>query len=155
PMKVMPVEPADGTFMVDESADEVVISERNAVRYKRYVNFADAVDAEELVALYIRLYPLFQQAYEELGYPDKYFNDRLLVALDDMLAAPNINEPVNVVRPNVFYLYTTAELEERSIGQRILMRTGSRNEKKLKAKLQAIRQALQRRMHNKKIEHIR
>lgn len=27
---------------------------------------------------YVRLYPLFQKAYVELGYPNGYFNDRLI-----------------------------------------------------------------------------
>lgn len=155
PMKVMPVERAAGTFLVDRSDEEIFVSEKNAARYKRYTNFADAVDVQELVALYIRLYPLFQQAYEELGYPGKYFNDRLLVAINDMLDAPNVTEPVKVTQPNVFYLYADADLEERSIGQRILMRTGSRNEQKLKSKLRAIKQELLRHMHNKKIDHAR
>ena len=38
---------------------------------------------------YVRLYPLFQSAYRELGYPDGYFNDRLVFAIDDLLAAPD------------------------------------------------------------------
>lgn len=155
PLKVMPVERAPGKFLVDETTDGLVISGRNAARYTRYVNFADAVDAEDLVALYIRLYPLFQEAYEELGYPGRHFNDRLLVALDDMLNAPDVVEPVGVTQPNVFYLYADTQVEEYSIGQRILMRTGSRNEAKLKSRLRTIKQALQRHMHDKKLEQVR
>lgn len=33
------------------------------------------------VALYCSPYPLFQQAYEVLGFPGKYFNDRLVAKL--------------------------------------------------------------------------
>jgi len=36
------------------------------------------VDAKKLVSVYVHLYPLFQQAYVGLGYPDGYFNDRLV-----------------------------------------------------------------------------
>ena len=46
------------------------------------------------VALYARLYPLFQQAYEELGYPGRYFNDRLVEVIDDLLATPEPTGPV-------------------------------------------------------------
>jgi len=155
PMKVMPVERATGTFLVDEVNDGLVISSRNAARYIRYVNFADAADPEDLVALYVRLYPLFQQAYEELGYPDRYFNDRLLIALDDMLNAPDVDEPVGVTQPNVFHVYANSDLEERSIGQRILMRTGSRNEQKLKSRLRQIKKALLGHMRDKKLGHTR
>jgi hypothetical protein len=107
-------------------------------RYTPYVKIAEAVDAKKLVGLYVRLYPLFQESYEKLGYPKKYFNDRLIVVLDNLLAAPNIKEPVKLVQPNVFYLYADPDLEKRSIGQRILMRTGSKNEAKIKAKLREI-----------------
>ncbi|HQT27434.1 MAG TPA: DUF3014 domain-containing protein, partial [Burkholderiales bacterium] len=88
----------------------------------------ETVDAGKLVEIYIRLYPLFQQAYEELGYPKKYFNDRLMTALDNLLDAPDAREPVRLVRPKVFYLFADQDLEDRSIGQRILMRVGSKNE---------------------------
>jgi hypothetical protein len=36
------------------------------------------VDTRKAVALYVDLYPLFQGAYAELGYPNRYFNDRLI-----------------------------------------------------------------------------
>lgn len=152
PMSVMPVERAPGQFIVAGTENDPTISPKNAARYTPYVKIAQAIDAKKLVGLYVRLYPLFQQAYEELGYPKKYFNDRLIVALDDLLAAPDIREPVKLVRPNVFYLYADPDLEGRSIGQRILMRTGSRNEAILKAKLREIKQELMLHVREKKVE---
>lgn len=152
PMSVMPVERAPGTFITAGTESEPIIDPKNAARYTPYVRIARAIDAKKLVGLYIRLYPLFQQAYEELGYPKKYFNDRLIVALDNLLAAPDIKEPVKLVRPNVYYLYADPDLEGRSIGQRILMRTGSKNEAILKAKLREIKQELLLHMHEKKVD---
>jgi len=144
PMKVMPVEHAAGKFVTVGPEDDLAISPSNATRYTPYVRIAAAVDSKRLVALYVHLYPLFQQAYEELGYPDKYFNDRLIVVLDDLLAAPVIKEPIRLVQPNVYYQYADPDLEARSIGQRILMRLGSKNELSVKAKLGEIRQELMR-----------
>ncbi|HEU0219650.1 MAG TPA: DUF3014 domain-containing protein, partial [Gallionella sp.] len=123
----------------------------NAARYTPYVKIAAAIDAKKLAELYVRLYPLFQQAYEELGYPKKYFNDRLIVVLDDLLAAPDIKEPIRLIRPNVFYLFADSDLEGRSIGQRILMRTGGKNEAIIKAKLREIKQELLLHMREKKV----
>ncbi|MDX8399509.1 MAG: DUF3014 domain-containing protein, partial [Gallionellaceae bacterium] len=131
---------------------EMIISAKNASRYRSYVRIAKALDAQKLVALYIRLYPLFQNAYEELGYPKKYFNNRLIVALDNLLAAPDIKEPVKLVRPKIYYQFADPDLEGRSIGQRILMRIGSSNEAAIKLWLKQIKQELMLHTHEKKIE---
>lgn len=151
PMSVMPVEQAAGQFITAGKDDNLTISPKNAARYTPYVKIAEAIDAKKLVELYVRLYPLFQQAYEGLGYPKKYFNDRLIVVLDDLLAAPDIKEPVKLVQPSVFYLFADPDLEGRSIGQRILMRTGSKNEAIIKGKLREIKQELKLHMHEKKV----
>jgi len=152
PMSVMPVKPASGKFATAGTESDLTISPKNAARYTPYVRIAAAVDAKKLVGLYVRLYPLFQQAYEELGYPKKYFNDRLIVVLDDLLAAPTVKGPVKLVQPNVFYQFAVPSLEGRSIGQRILMRLGSKNEATVKAKLREIRRELMLHMHEKKVE---
>ncbi|MBI5435657.1 MAG: DUF3014 domain-containing protein [Nitrosomonadales bacterium] len=150
-MSVMPVARAPGMFVTAGTESELTISPKNAARYTPYVKIAEAINARKLVELYVRLYPLFQQAYEELGYPKKYFNDRLIETLDNLLGTPVIKEPVKLVQPHVLYLFAAPDLEGRSIGQRILMRTGSRNEAIIKAKLREIKQELMLHMHEKKV----
>ena len=152
PMSVMPVERAPGKFITAGTESDLTISPKNAARYTPYVRIAEAIDAKKLVGLYVRLYPLFQQAYEELGYPKKYFNDRLIVVIDNLLAAPDIKEPVRLVQPSVFYKYADPNLEGRSIGQRILMRTGGKNEAIIKAKLREFKQELLLHMREIKVE---
>jgi len=152
PMNVMPVNPAPGNFVAAGVQGNLTISPNNAARYSAYVRIAEAIDAKKLVGLYIRLYPLFQQAYEQLGYPHKYFNDRLIVVMDDLLAAPIAVEPVKLVQPSVDYQYADPGLESRSIGQRILMRLGGKNEDLVKTKLREIKQELMRHLHRKKLE---
>jgi hypothetical protein len=151
PLRMLPFEQASGKFITADSKDELSISPKNAARYSSYMRIAEAIDAKKLVGLYVRLYPLFQQSYEELGYPNKYFNDRLIEVLDDLLEAPDIKEPVKLIRPNVFYQFADPDLEELSIGQRILMRIGSKNEATMKAKLLEIKQELKLHMHENKI----
>ena len=152
PVRTRPVERVPGRFETKGAEGELTISPNNAARYTPYVSLAEVVNTEKLVELYIRLYPLFQQAYEELGYPNKYFNDRLIEAIDNLLAAPDINEPVKLVQPKIFYLYADPYLEGRSIGQRTLMRIGSNNEAKIKTKLKAIKQELLLHMHEEEVE---
>ena len=152
PMSVMPVKQAPGQFVTAGKEGNLTISPKNAARYAPYVKIAEIIDTKKLVALYVRLYPLFQQAYEELGYPKLYFNDRLIAVLDDLLAAPDIKEPVALVQPSVHYKFADSDLEGRSIGQRILMRIGSKNEAIIKGKLREIREELKLHMREKKVE---
>jgi hypothetical protein len=152
PISVMPVKRVHGKFSTEGPENDKSISQQNAARYSAYVRISELIDAQKLGEVYVRLYPLFQQAYEELGYPKKYFNDRLLVVLDHLLAAPDLNEPVKLVQPNVFYVYADPDLEARSAGQKILMRMGSKNEAKIKAKLREIKQQVMLHMHDKKAD---
>ncbi len=152
PVSVIPVKRVHDQFITEGPENDKIISPRNAARYLAYVKIAELIDAQKLVDVYVRLYPLFQQAYEELGYPEKYFNDRLIVALNDLLAAPDLKEPVTVSQPSVFYVYADPDLEVRSAGQKILMRIGSENEAKIKYKLREIKRQVMLRMRDKKVD---
>ena len=152
PLSVSPVSPAPGAFLTEGPEGDKTISPKNAARYALYVKVAEATDARKLVEVYVRLYPLFQQAYEELGYPKKYFNDRLLAAIDNMLAAPDLKKPVKLVQPHVLYQFADPKLEARSAGQKILMRMGSGNAAKIKAKLREIKQQIMLHMRDKKLD---
>ena len=152
PLKVMPVKPAHGMFITEGAEGDYTVSPKNAARYAAYVKIAEAINAQKLVELYVRLYPLFQQAYEELGYPKSYFNDRLLEVLDNLLAAPAPKEPVKLVQPKVLYSFADPDLEARSGGQKILMRMGSRNEAIIKAWLHEIKKQVMLHMHDKKVD---
>lgn len=151
PMSVMPVKQVPGKFVTAGFEGGLTISPENSARYTPYVRIAERINAKKLVGLYIRLYPLFQQAYEELGYPNKYFNDRLIQTLDNLLETPIIKGPIKLVQPNVVYKFADPDLEGRSIGQKILLRTGTKNEAIIKSKLRQIKQELILHMHAKKI----
>ncbi len=137
--RVMPVERVPGAFAISGNNQHATIAADNAARYAKYVKLAEAVDSAKLTALYFHYYPLFQQAYHDLGYPKGHFNDRLVEVIDHLLAAPELKAPVALVRPKVFYLYADPELEARSAGQKILMRMGAENAARIKKKLQEIR----------------
>ena len=142
--RLLPVKQAAGKFLATGSEDNVAIRPDNAARYAVYVRLADAMDAHKLVALYVRFYPLFQQAYQDLGYPNGYFNDRLIVVIDDLLAAPQPQPPVKLVRPKVFYEFADPDLEALSAGEKILVRIGNENASRIKGKLREIRAELVR-----------
>jgi hypothetical protein len=152
PYSVMPVKRVHGLFLTEGGEDNLTMSTKNAARYRAYARVAELIDAKKMVELYVRLYPLFQQAYEELGYPHGYFNDRLVFVIDHLLETPDIKEPIKLVQPHVLYEFADPDLESRSAGQKILMRIGSKNEATVKAKLRAIKQELLLHMHDKKVE---
>ena len=142
PRRVWPLNPVPGTFAVSAGAEDFTIDPENAVRYAPYVRVLDAIDTQALVNGYVATYPLFQKAYEQLGYPGQNFNDRLLEAIDDLLAAPEFDRPVRLVRPKVQYQFLDPELEARSAGQKILLRMGKDNALVVKAKLRELRREL-------------
>jgi hypothetical protein len=143
PRRLMPLAPVPGPFIIaGASPTEYTIDAGNHRRYAMYVRAMDAVPARTLVWLYVQTYPLFQRAYEELGYGGQYFNDRLVETIDDLLAAPEMKNPVRLVQPKVFYQFADPELEALSAGQKMLLRMGPENAQQVRTKLVEIRQAL-------------
>jgi len=134
-----PVKPTPGQTVVSTQGDLVVLSDANFERYSIFVRAVQAADVKGLAATYQRLYPLFQQAYEDLGYPGKYFNDRLVEVIDHLLETPEIAAPIQLEQPRVFYAYADASLEGRSAGQKLLIRMGPANARIVKAKLREFR----------------
>ena len=140
PADVVPLKRAEGKFVVEGKNETLVIGAGNAARYAAYISTAKNIDSAKLVAVYRRFYPLFERAYHEIGYPNAHFNDRLVTAIDDLLAAPNLDAPVSLAQPKILFEYADADLENRSAGQKIMMRIGSRNAAVLKSALRGIRQ---------------
>ena len=137
--RLWPVQPTSGALSTSNAGDNVVIAPDNSARYAPVVALMHAVDTKQLVAIYVRFYPLFQQAYRELGYPDGYFNDRLVAVIDHLIATPDVKAPIALVQPKVLYQYADPELEALSAGQKAMIRVGPDNAAVLKAKLREIR----------------
>jgi len=149
--RLWPVVPTPERFLVDERADGVFMADANSARYTPFVRFATSINTAKAAALYARLYPLFQQAYEELGYPGKYFNDRLVEVIDQMLLAPELSQPVKLTltqvqgpipssQPWTRYEFDDPALEALPAGQKIMIRMGRDNELLVKAKLKELRE---------------
>lgn len=154
--RLWPVNPAPGRFTVEPGAGGgSVIGAANSARYAAFTAFVESVDTTRAVAVYVRLYPMFQQAYQELGYPRGYFNDRLVDVIDHLLQTPEPAGPLAVVltevkgpiqpsRPWVRYEFADPALEARSAGQKMLLRMGPQQRQSLKAKLSEIRAQITR-----------
>lgn len=137
--RLMPAKPVPGRMQPTGNEEHLVLNAQNSARYLPAVRMLESVDAGKLVAIYVRYYAWFQQAYKELGYPSGYFNDRLIEVIDHLLAAPELKAPVRLVQHKVLYEFADAELEARSAGQKIMLRIGAENSRRVKAKLREIR----------------
>ena len=133
------LQPASGSIAVDEHDGALALAAANSERYARYLDILRRTDSQEAVALYRRFYPLFQQSYEDLGYPGHYFNDRVVEAIDNLLATPDVAGPVPLVRPSVMYRFADPSLESLSAGQKALLRLGHDGALEVKTRLRAIR----------------
>jgi hypothetical protein len=139
PPQKLPTRPVSGSFGTAVAGNGLVIGESNALRYVPYVKVLQSADLAGLVALYAQNYPLFQQAYRELGFPNGYFNDRFVEALDVMIAAPESSTPLKVVQPKIFYEFADRDLEQLPAGQKLMLRMGRDNAVVVKTRLRELR----------------
>jgi len=140
--RILPLRTPQGAFAVQQANGQSVIGPQNYQRYAPYMQVIESADPKALVAWYVRNYPLFQQAYRELGYPKGYFNDRLIAVIDNLIATPEPKQPIEVKKSGAFYVYADSQLESLSAGQKMLLHTGPENEAKIKIKLQDLRALL-------------
>jgi hypothetical protein len=138
-IQMRPLKPASGELVVAPGG-EPTLSPANAERYAALMTIVKNADVGQVVSVYRHFYPLFQQAYVNLGYPDGYFNDRLVEVIDHLLATPDVTGPIKLTQPSVFYQFADPSLEERSAGQKLMIRLGPENAAIVKQKLRALRQ---------------
>lgn len=131
-----------GPLAVEPVEEGFELQDANYQRYHVFLRFAEAIDPATVAQLYVRFYPLFQYEYQQLGFPDGHFNDRVIFAIDDMLAAPTPRGPIRLVQPKVLYRFDDPALESLSAGQKIMVRIGPDNARRLRAVLLRLRDEL-------------
>lgn len=142
PQQLLTVKPVGGEFRTTMTLEGPVIGADNAQRYTPYVKLIESVDTAKAARLYAQMYPLFQQAYRELGYPRGYFNDRLVQVIDHLLLAPEPAGPIRLTQPKVRYEFADPDLAALSAGQKLMVRMGPENARRVKAKLRELRAAV-------------
>jgi len=150
PPVAWPITPTEGRFTVQTHDGATVVSSDNGLRYTPLVLMLESINVGLVVDLYVRMYPVLQQTYVDLGYPNNQFNDRLLQVINHLLATPSapqvmavqlteVKGPIPSLRPWVRYEFADPALESLSAGQKIMLRVGSVNQNRLKARLSALR----------------
>lgn len=124
PRAHLPITPPGGKFIVSGTPEAPQTSSRNNKRYSAYVSLIESIDPDMAIKIYVHFYPLFQAAYEQLGYKNAYFNDRLVYVINHLLSTPNPPDPILLAQPAVLYTFADPNLEKLSAGQKILLRMG-------------------------------
>ena len=140
--RVNPIQPVPGVPRIVGTGAGLTFAPANSARYAAYMKLMDSVATKDVVAFYRRHYPLFQQAYVDLGYPNGYFNDRVVEVIDHLLATAEPAGPMRLKQPKVLYEFADPALEELSAGQKTMLRIGKDNRERVKAKLREIRAAI-------------
>ncbi|MDX2495379.1 MAG: DUF3014 domain-containing protein [Desulfuromusa sp.] len=120
----LPIKAPGGKFLIAGTTEAPQTSSRNYKRYNPYLTLMESIDQDLAIKIYTHFYPLFQTAYEQLGYKNAYFNDRLVYVIDHLLETPNPADPLQLAQPAVLYTYANPVLENLSSGQKILLRIG-------------------------------
>ncbi|EXU78691.1 hypothetical protein AX13_10135 [Comamonas aquatica DA1877] len=149
--RLWPLYPVGGRMLTQQAADgSLQIAPGNSARYDAVVGWIASVDVAQAAALYRRFYPVLQQAYEALGYPGQYFNDRLVAVIDHLLQAPEVQGPLALrlvevqgsvapLQPWLRYELADPQWQSLSAGHKILLRLGPAHAQTLKAQLRALR----------------
>ncbi len=136
--------PINSKFRASEKAGQVWLDGYNHGRYRPYVELLSAISSQQWLALYRRYYPLMQQAYAELGYPNKAFHERVLQALDHLLQSPLISRALVLEQPSVMYRFADPELEQLSAVHKQMLRLGPVNARQIMDRLTVLRAGLSR-----------
>lgn len=140
--RVRPLKRVAGELQVAGTEEQPTLDPGNYSRYETLVQLLRNVETPRLLATYQQYYPLFQEAYANLGHPPQYFNDRVVEVIDHLLATPEVTGPIALQRPGVLYEFADPKLEALSAGQKVLIRMGAQNAAVVKAKLRELRAAL-------------
>ena len=127
---------------VQKDGETITLDPSNYERYDRIISYVEKMDARKIGRLYAKFYPLLQRTYEETGFPEERFHDRVLAALDDMMDAPRPTGPIRLVQPKVLYRFEDDHLESLSAGQKIMIRVGPENAARLRKVLARVRAAI-------------
>ncbi len=136
PQTDLPYRPIGADMPVRELDQNLFLMEEGAhSRFDGFIDAMTAVDTGQAYALYILLRPLFQQAYAEIGYRGRDFDDTLRLAINNVLQATDSEGPYQLVKPSVMYLFADSELENADAVHKQLIRIGPRNSTRLMGKL--------------------
>lgn len=132
----------DKAFEVVRDGDTIYLDSDSYHRFDPYVAIFVGLDDTKLLAFLDKYQPLFSEAYSQLGLDGDNLKPNLVQIINLALATPDPAEPIKLSQPKVLYQFADPALENLKPIQKILIRMGPDNRAKVKAKLEALKSAL-------------
>jgi hypothetical protein len=126
----------------NEAVPEYILDPESYRRYDNYVNLISSLTGKQSKALYDKVHPLIEEAYQQLGYSNDDFDDKLADTKDILLDTPIVEGEVDLVAPSAMFKFADPELENLLPIQKLLLRMGPDNQRKVQAALARFRKQL-------------
>jgi hypothetical protein len=129
PKEIVVKKDSHGLYLAKESYD----------RFNRLADAIASIDTQKGIDLYMTFKPLFEQVFEEFGYPEEYnLEDIFLKAAASVLNAPRQKGRIAVVRHSLRYKFADKNLEALNDVEKLMLRMGPENTKKIQEKLRQL-----------------
>jgi hypothetical protein len=125
-------------FRVIERAESLYIDPASYRRYDAVGEVFASLDAEGSAELYRMVKPLIDEAYAEVGRPDRSFDQTLALAMRELLETPVPEESVEVVPRVKTYALANPRLESLTDAQKHFFRMGPDNVLRIQVKLREL-----------------
>ena len=122
--------------------DAFYVDPRSYERYDLMARVFSLLSAPACARVYRSIRPLIDEAYRDLGYPGRDFDDTLGRAISELLETPVVEGSPELTQGLISYRYRDPALETLSAVQKQLLRMGPRNARKVQDKLREIGAAL-------------
>jgi hypothetical protein len=129
-------------FQAAKKGGNLIIDPQSYHRYDRVADTFASLDAAGAVRIFQELKPLFQEAYKELGYPNRDFQETLIRAIKELLDTPVVEGDIALKEGVISYYMVDEDLEGLNDAQKHLLRMGPQNTRKIQNKLRAMAVAL-------------
>ncbi len=133
-----PAKPFEATY--DSGA--IYVNPKSYDRYNLVAEVVSSVNSRGAAEIYRNFKPLIDQAHEEMGYPDREFDETLARAIDQLLKTPAPDGFIELSGETVAYRYVDPQLERLNSAQKQFLRMGPKNVRRIKEKLNELKAAL-------------
>ncbi len=136
--KASPLTGPKQSFDALDVASKTYLDPDSYHRYDMYADLLETMNTDAVIKSYKLLLPILNDAFAELGYENVTFNHTVKTAIREMLNAPVIERPIELTSISVNYKFKDSDLENLSDAQKLMIRMGPQNSRKVKAALRKV-----------------
>ena len=140
--KIFPLNTPQGKFVTHRDGEGIWLNAGNYERYNSSILVLASMDMKLMAQMFHFSRPLIERAFSELGYQPRQMDGIILTALDQILSAPIIVEPIRLTSESVAYKFADSELESLSPLQKQLVRSGPENTQRIQEQALLLKNAL-------------